>query len=106
MGPLGFEGPYRTSCELTMKLIEEHKSALLNSLRPLIYDPDVKWRRQSSQGQNAEHAIREKINTKAVQHNQNIEKRLKRYVSVLFNIFHINLKNISILFNFLFINIG
>lgn len=80
MGPLGVEGPFRRCCEMTMKLLEEKMSTLLAVLRPLIYDPSAQWRRESSQLSSG-HVIREKINTFAVQHNENVEKRLKRYVS-------------------------
>lgn len=39
MGPYGYEGPFRKSCELTMKLLRQSKDTLMTVLETFLYDP-------------------------------------------------------------------
>ncbi|KAK3703151.1 serine/threonine-protein kinase M1 [Vermiconidia calcicola] len=39
MGPYGYEGPYRKSCELTMRLLRQSKDTLMTILETFLYDP-------------------------------------------------------------------
>lgn len=41
MGPLKHEGPFRRSCEVTMKVLREQTTTLMSVLEPFIYDPFV-----------------------------------------------------------------
>jgi serine/threonine-protein kinase ATR len=43
MGPLGVEGVFRRSCEITMSMIREHKNIFLSVIRPFVFDPLVEW---------------------------------------------------------------
>ncbi|XP_048511999.1 serine/threonine-protein kinase ATR isoform X2 [Athalia rosae] len=70
MGPLKFEGPFRRSCQTTMRVLREQATTLVSVLTPFVYDPLVSWnKRQPDAG--------EKTNEKAVEHIKNIEQRLK-----------------------------
>jgi len=42
-GPLGIEGPYRISCEVTLRMMRDQKDLLMSVLRPFIFDPLVDW---------------------------------------------------------------
>jgi len=42
-GPLGIEGPYRISCEVSLRMMREQKDLLMSALRPFIFDPLVDW---------------------------------------------------------------
>ena len=44
MGPLGFEGCYRKTCEVTLKILRDYKEPLLTILKTFIYDPLVEWK--------------------------------------------------------------
>nr|POF13133.1 protein kinase rad3 [Quercus suber] len=39
MGPYGYEGPYRKSCELTLGLLRRDKDTLMTVLETFLYDP-------------------------------------------------------------------
>jgi serine/threonine-protein kinase ATR len=39
MGPYGYEGPFRKSCELTLKLLRQSKDTLMTVLETFLYDP-------------------------------------------------------------------
>lgn len=39
MGPYGYEGPFRRSCELTMALLRQNKDTLMTMLETFLYDP-------------------------------------------------------------------
>ncbi|TFK43883.1 hypothetical protein BDQ12DRAFT_199518 [Crucibulum laeve] len=42
-GVTGVEGPFRIACEVTMKLLREHKDSLMSVLDAFIHDPLVEW---------------------------------------------------------------
>jgi serine/threonine-protein kinase ATR len=48
MGPLGFEGCYRKTCEVTLKILRDYKEPLLTILKTFIYDPLVEWKTTSN----------------------------------------------------------
>lgn len=41
MGVYGVEGPFRTSCELTLKLLRQHEETLMTILEAFVYDPTL-----------------------------------------------------------------
>lgn len=41
MGVYGYEGPFRTSCELTLKLLRQHEETLMTILEAFVYDPTL-----------------------------------------------------------------
>ncbi|XP_028398063.1 serine/threonine-protein kinase ATR-like isoform X2 [Dendronephthya gigantea] len=43
MGPLGYEGIFRRSCEVTLKLMRNQNDSLLSVLKTFVYDPLVEW---------------------------------------------------------------
>ena len=43
MGPLKYEGPFRRSCEVTMRVLREQTTTLISVLTPFVYDPLVSW---------------------------------------------------------------
>ncbi|KAG7176083.1 serine/threonine-protein kinase atr-like [Homarus americanus] len=72
MGPTGYEGIYRKTCEVTMRVMREEREALMSVLRPFIYDPLVEWSRGDKSAKNTG----EINNEKAQMHVSNIEQRL------------------------------
>lgn len=52
MGPLGVEGLYRKSCEITLSIMSSQKATLMSVLRPFIYDPMVNWTKTVKRHQN------------------------------------------------------
>lgn len=41
MGALKYEGPFRRSCEITMRVLREQRTTLQSVLTPFVYDPLV-----------------------------------------------------------------
>ncbi len=41
MGVYGYEGPFRTSCELTLKVVRQHEETLMTILESFLYDPTL-----------------------------------------------------------------
>lgn len=81
LGPLGIEGIFRRSCEVTLRVMRDQMDPLMSVLRTFIHDPLVEWRRKSkTQKMNpadTELAQGEIHNDQALVHVQNIESRLK-----------------------------
>jgi phosphatidylinositol kinase/protein kinase (PI-3 family) len=48
MGPLGVEGMFRRSCEITLRILRAQSETLMSVLRPFVYDPMVTWRSTSA----------------------------------------------------------
>jgi serine/threonine-protein kinase ATR len=44
MGPLGYEGIYRKTCEVALKILRDYKEPLITILKTFIYDPLVEWK--------------------------------------------------------------
>lgn len=85
MGPLGYEGVYRRSCEVTLRLMRNQCDSLLTALRTFIYDPLVEWQksrgRETASDIKAKEATGEVTNEEAVKILKDIEQRLKGYQS-------------------------
>ncbi|CAL8133853.1 unnamed protein product [Orchesella dallaii] len=77
MGPLGYEGVFRRSCEIVMNMFREHKSIFLSVLRPFVFDPLVEWNRTGKGSSSAagQHCG-ELTNEKAVETMKYIRHRL------------------------------
>jgi phosphatidylinositol kinase/protein kinase (PI-3 family) len=45
MGPSGYEGTYRMSCEIVLRVLQQNKSSLLSVFETLVHDPIVEWKR-------------------------------------------------------------
>lgn len=45
-GVSGVEGPFRRLCELTMLLVRENESTVMNQLESFVYDPIMDWTRK------------------------------------------------------------
>lgn len=43
LGVTGYEGVFRCTCEVTLRVLREERDSLLNVLRTFIYDPLVEW---------------------------------------------------------------
>ena len=48
-GLTGIEGVYRTSCEVTMKVMKENAQTLLSVLHTFLYDPLLEWKQSGGQ---------------------------------------------------------
>ncbi|XP_047501891.1 serine/threonine-protein kinase ATR-like [Penaeus chinensis] len=72
MGPTGYEGIFRKTCEVTMRVMRDERDALMSILRPFIHDPLVEWSRGDKSAKNTG----EINNEKAQMHVSNIEHRL------------------------------
>ncbi|ODN03482.1 Serine/threonine-protein kinase atr [Orchesella cincta] len=80
MGPLGYEGVFRRSCEIVMNMFREHKSVFLSVLRPFVFDPLVEWNRNRDDRRGCSSAAGqhggELTNEKAVETMKYIRNRL------------------------------
>nr|CAD7426912.1 unnamed protein product [Timema monikensis] len=43
MGPMGVEGTFRRTCEITLRMMRTQQDALMSVLRPFVYDPSASW---------------------------------------------------------------
>nr|XP_022332154.1 serine/threonine-protein kinase ATR-like isoform X2 [Crassostrea virginica] len=81
LGPLGVEGIFRRSCEVTLRVMRDQMDPLMSVLRTFIHDPLVEWRKKSKNQKmnpaDTELALGEIHNDQALVHVQNIESRLK-----------------------------
>jgi len=83
MGPLGCEGVFRRSCEVTLRLLRNQCDSLLTVLRTFIYDPLVEWQRTKGRELLAE-AFKNKetgevTNEEGVKILKDIEKRIQGF---------------------------
>ncbi|RWS05005.1 hypothetical protein B4U79_11546 [Dinothrombium tinctorium] len=44
MGATGYEGPFRKTCEATLRVMREQSDALMSVLKPFVYDPLLEWK--------------------------------------------------------------
>lgn len=77
MGPLGAEGIFRRSCEVTLRVMRDQTDPLMSVLRTFIYDPLVEWSKSSKGRSTAAVESGEIRNEKAQTHVNNIEDRLR-----------------------------
>ncbi len=75
MGPLGYEGIYRKTCECSLKILRDYKEPLITILKTFIYDPLVEWKTPANNKRDND--IGETISAKGQIHLQNITCRLK-----------------------------
>ena len=76
MGPLGIEGPFRKTCEVTLRVMRAQQQTLMSVLRPFIYDPLLTWKKS------AQTDGTERTDSDAMNNVQNIEDRLKGHVKI------------------------
>lgn len=76
MGPLGIEGPFRKTCEVTLRVMRAQHQTLMSVLRPFIYDPLLTWKKS------AQTDGTERTDSDAMNNVQNIEDRLKGHVKI------------------------
>lgn len=76
MGPLGVEGPYRKTCEVTLRVMRAQQQTLMSVIRPFIYDPLLTWKKS------AQTDGTERTDSDAMNNVQNIEERLKGFVRI------------------------
>ncbi|KAJ2077183.1 hypothetical protein H4R24_005284 [Coemansia sp. RSA 988] len=48
MGATGYEGAFRCACELTLRLLRDHRDALMSVLESFLHDPLVEWSRRAT----------------------------------------------------------
>ncbi|KAJ1866049.1 hypothetical protein LPJ78_002145 [Coemansia sp. RSA 989] len=48
MGATGYEGAFRNTCELTLRLLREHYEALMSVLESFLHDPLVEWSKRNT----------------------------------------------------------
>jgi len=77
MGPLGTEGIFRRSCEVTLRVMRDQMDPLMSVLKTFIYDPLVEWNKQPKGRNSAATESGEIRNEKAQTHVNNIEDRLR-----------------------------
>ncbi|XP_008550901.1 serine/threonine-protein kinase atr [Microplitis demolitor] len=83
MGPLKYEGPFRRSCQITMRILRQQTSTLMSILTPFVYDPLVAWSKSMGPARNGTSNITaERTNERAVKNIKDIELRLKGFVKV------------------------
>lgn len=76
MGPLGYEGIFRKSCEVTLRVMKDQRDPLMSVLKTFIYDPLVEWSKPIRGRANPTESG-EIRNEKAQTHVNNIEDRLR-----------------------------
>ena len=84
-GITGYEGVFRSVCEVTMKLLRTNKTALMTVLETFLYDPLVEWMHSSTQQEpKKSHHDKQRTEelkfTNAHQHLKIIEGRLSGFV--------------------------
>lgn len=42
-GPLGYEGVFRKTCEVTLQVLRENMEVILSTMEPFVFDPLVEW---------------------------------------------------------------
>jgi len=77
MGPLGAEGIFRRSCEVTLRVMRDQMDPLMSVLKTFIYDPLVEWSKPPKGRSSAAAESGEIRNEKAQTHVNNIEDRLR-----------------------------
>lgn len=77
LGPLGYEGPFRRTCEVALRIMRDQADALLSALKPFIHDPLVEWSKTSRCARANGDSSGEMHNEKAVAHVNGIEQRLR-----------------------------
>ena len=77
MGPLGVEGIFRRSCEVTLRVMRDQMDPLMSVLKTFIYDPLVEWSKPPKGRSSAATESGEIRNEKAQTHVNNIEDRLR-----------------------------
>ena len=77
MGPLGTEGIFRRSCEVTLRVMRDQMDPLMSVLKTFIYDPLVEWSKPPKGRSSAAAESGEIRNEKAQTHVNNIEDRLR-----------------------------
>ncbi|XP_047134569.1 serine/threonine-protein kinase atr isoform X1 [Hydra vulgaris] len=75
MGPLGHEGVFRKSCEVTMKVMRAQKDSLLSVLNTFLYDPLLEWKKET---RNKEVEVNNEMALKIL---KKIEQRLSGYIT-------------------------
>ncbi|XP_044590601.1 serine/threonine-protein kinase atr-like [Cotesia glomerata] len=80
MGPLKYEGLFRRSCQITMRILRQQTSTLMSVLTPFVYDPLVSWVKITHG--NSSNKESERTNEEALKNIQDIELRLKGFVRV------------------------
>lgn len=81
MGPLGFEGPFRKACEVTLKLVRQESGMLRTVVETFLHDPLVEWQqknRSHTAGSRSDGKPRSEAGEDmAKQHLDNIDLRLQ-----------------------------
>ncbi|RMX47129.1 hypothetical protein pdam_00018677 [Pocillopora damicornis] len=78
MGPLGYEGVFRRSCEVTLRLLRNQCDSLLTVLRTFIYDPLVEWQRTKGRELLSE-ASKNKETGEGLKILKDVERRIKGF---------------------------
>jgi len=77
MGPLGVEGIFRRSCEVTLRVMRDQMDPLMSVLKTFIYDPLVEWSKPPKGRSSSAAESGEIRNEMAQTHVNNIEYRLR-----------------------------
>jgi serine/threonine-protein kinase ATR len=72
MGVTKYEGTFKISCEMTMRVMRDQKHPLLCILKTLIHDPLLEWTCESNRGQSS----REEISERAVKIVKDVDEKL------------------------------
>ncbi|KAH3671692.1 hypothetical protein OGAPHI_000397 [Ogataea philodendri] len=56
MGVTGYEGTFRKTCEVTMKIIRQNENSLMNVLETFLYDPIMDWKVKQKKRRSTEEA--------------------------------------------------
>ena len=73
LGPMGVEGVFRRSCEVTLEVMRKERDPLLSVLRTFVYDPLVEWSNASTAKKGK---TTENVNAEALKVMGNIDRRL------------------------------
>ncbi|KAJ2787520.1 hypothetical protein GGI15_000651 [Coemansia interrupta] len=53
MGVTGYEGSFRKTCEMTLRLLRENRDALMSVLESFLHDPLLEWKRRETRSSRA-----------------------------------------------------
>ena len=82
-GIYGIEGPYRKCCEVTMRVLRDHRELLMSVLETFLHDPLCEWNKSKSRSRKDQLDFDQGQNPLAIKSLQAIDRKLLGYINNL-----------------------
>ncbi|VDP56568.1 unnamed protein product [Heligmosomoides polygyrus] len=79
-GPTGVEGPFRRSCESTLRVMRDNKDTLLTVIQTFVHDPLLEWINTEARAQQNKGRGQLKLHAPSTESVQLILKRLEGHI--------------------------